>query len=96
MELAKTHAEVRIAGGKLPTIPLPTNCPGCGVGLDPEPSAADRQLGDFNAPIIAVEPVQLDRTERRGIERQGLLGIAHRQPGGNVRDRRRATNGRTR
>ncbi len=34
MELAKTHAEVRIAGGKLPPIPLPTNCPGCGVGLD--------------------------------------------------------------
>ncbi|HAC45465.1 MAG TPA: hypothetical protein DCF65_05290, partial [Chloroflexi bacterium] len=36
MELAKTHAEVRMAGGKLPPIPLPTNCPGCGVGLDPE------------------------------------------------------------
>src|SRR6266851_5797725 len=36
MELAKTHAEVRIAGGKLPPIALPTNCPGCGVGLDPE------------------------------------------------------------
>ena len=31
---AKARAEVRIAGGKLPLIPLPTNCPGCGVALD--------------------------------------------------------------
>src|SRR5260370_7490675 len=36
MGLGKTPAEVRIAGGKLPPIPLPTNCPGCGVSLDPE------------------------------------------------------------
>src|SRR6202011_5668832 len=36
MELANTHAEVRIAGAKLPPIALPTNCPGCGVALDPE------------------------------------------------------------
>jgi acetyl-CoA carboxylase carboxyl transferase beta subunit len=36
MELARSHAEVRIAGSKLPPIPLPTNCPGCGVALDPE------------------------------------------------------------
>jgi len=28
--------EVRIAGGKLPPISLPSNCPGCGVALDPE------------------------------------------------------------
>ena len=28
------HHEVRIAGGPLPDIQLPTNCPGCGVGLD--------------------------------------------------------------
>jgi acetyl-CoA carboxylase carboxyl transferase beta subunit len=34
--LAKTHPDVRIAGGKLPLISLPTNCPGCGVGLDVE------------------------------------------------------------
>ncbi len=34
MVAAKTRGEVRIAGGKLPPIPLPTNCPGCGVGLD--------------------------------------------------------------
>jgi len=34
--LAKTQSEVRIAGSKLPAIPLPTNCPGCGVGLDAE------------------------------------------------------------
>ena len=27
---------MRISGGKLPLIPLPTNCPGCGVGLDQE------------------------------------------------------------
>jgi acetyl-CoA carboxylase carboxyl transferase beta subunit len=33
---AKARAEVRIAGGKLPPIPLPTNCPGCGVSLDVE------------------------------------------------------------
>src|ERR1700730_4519986 len=36
MALAKAHADLRIAGGKLPVIPLPTNCPGCGVSLDPE------------------------------------------------------------
>jgi acetyl-CoA carboxylase carboxyl transferase beta subunit len=32
----KASHEVRIAGGKLPPIQLPTNCPGCGVGLDPD------------------------------------------------------------
>ncbi len=36
MELAKVHTEIRMAGAKLPPIALPTNCPGCGVGLDPE------------------------------------------------------------
>ncbi len=36
MELAKVHSEIRMAGAKLPPIALPTNCPGCGVGLDPE------------------------------------------------------------
>jgi acetyl-CoA carboxylase carboxyl transferase beta subunit len=28
--------EIPISGSKLPAINLPTNCPGCGVGLDPE------------------------------------------------------------
>ena len=36
MALPKPQTEVRIAGGKLPPIPLPTNCPGCGVALDAE------------------------------------------------------------
>jgi acetyl-CoA carboxylase carboxyl transferase beta subunit len=36
MEIAKTRGEIRIAGGKLPPITLPTNCPGCGVALDPD------------------------------------------------------------
>src|ERR1700694_2776876 len=36
MVAAKKPAELRIVGGKLPPIPLPTNCPGCGVGLDHE------------------------------------------------------------
>jgi acetyl-CoA carboxylase carboxyl transferase beta subunit len=36
MELAKGRPEVRIAGGKLPSIPLPSNCPGCGVALHVE------------------------------------------------------------
>jgi acetyl-CoA carboxylase carboxyl transferase subunit beta len=36
MVVPKGHPEVRIAGSKLPDIPLPTNCPGCGVGLDVE------------------------------------------------------------
>jgi acetyl-CoA carboxylase carboxyl transferase subunit beta len=31
--LAKPATELRIAGSKLPDIPLPTNCPGCGVAL---------------------------------------------------------------
>jgi len=31
--LAKPATELRIAGSKLPEIPLPTNCPGCGVAL---------------------------------------------------------------
>ena len=34
--LNRNPVEVRSAGGKLPLIPLPTNCPGCGVALDPE------------------------------------------------------------
>ena len=34
--LNRAGADVRISGGKLPLIPLPTNCPGCGVGLDQE------------------------------------------------------------
>jgi len=33
MVVHKGQPEVRIAGSKLPDIPLPTNCPGCGVGL---------------------------------------------------------------
>jgi acetyl-CoA carboxylase carboxyl transferase beta subunit len=33
MVVPKGQPEVRIAGAKLPDIPLPTNCPGCGVGL---------------------------------------------------------------
>ena len=36
MEVATKHEDVRIAGGPLPDIQLPTNCPGCGVGLDPK------------------------------------------------------------
>ena len=34
MEVAVKREDIRIAGGPLPDIPLPTNCPGCGVGLD--------------------------------------------------------------
>ncbi|MFI5168667.1 MAG: hypothetical protein ACHQQS_18850, partial [Thermoanaerobaculales bacterium] len=34
--LAKPATELRMAGSKLPEIPLPTNCPGCGVALDLE------------------------------------------------------------
>ena len=34
MEVAVHREDVRIQGGPLPDIPLPTNCPGCGVGLD--------------------------------------------------------------
>jgi acetyl-CoA carboxylase carboxyl transferase subunit beta len=33
MVVPKGRPDVRIAGTKLPDIPLPTNCPGCGVGL---------------------------------------------------------------
>jgi acetyl-CoA carboxylase carboxyl transferase subunit beta len=33
MVVPKGQPEVRIAGSKLPDIPLPTNCPGCGVAL---------------------------------------------------------------
>jgi acetyl-CoA carboxylase carboxyl transferase subunit beta len=37
MAVAKqSSSEVRIAGGKLPPASLPSNCPGCGVALDPE------------------------------------------------------------
>jgi len=34
--IKKIPSEVAIAGGKLPPIALPTNCPGCGVALDPD------------------------------------------------------------
>ncbi len=34
MSIAERGREVAIAGGELPEILLPTNCPGCGVGLD--------------------------------------------------------------
>lgn len=33
MEIAETPRQVAIQGGPLPEILLPTNCPGCGVGL---------------------------------------------------------------
>jgi acetyl-CoA carboxylase carboxyl transferase subunit beta len=33
MVVPKGQPEIRIAGTKLPDIALPTNCPGCGVGL---------------------------------------------------------------
>lgn len=36
MELEKTRTDVRVVGGKLPPIALPTNCPGCGIALDPD------------------------------------------------------------
>jgi acetyl-CoA carboxylase carboxyl transferase beta subunit len=36
MEIARVRPDVRIAGGKLPPIMLPTNCPGCGVALETE------------------------------------------------------------
>ncbi|MGH7764919.1 MAG: acetyl-CoA carboxylase carboxyltransferase subunit beta [Candidatus Dormibacteraceae bacterium] len=34
MEIAETPRQVAIQGGPLPEILLPTNCPGCGVGLE--------------------------------------------------------------
>jgi acetyl-CoA carboxylase carboxyl transferase subunit beta len=36
MSIIERSPEVAIAGGRLPDIDLPTNCPGCGVGLDKE------------------------------------------------------------
>jgi acetyl-CoA carboxylase carboxyl transferase subunit beta len=36
MSIAERGREVSIAGDRLPDIDLPTNCPGCGVGLDVE------------------------------------------------------------
>jgi acetyl-CoA carboxylase carboxyl transferase subunit beta len=36
MSIVKRSREVAIAGDRLPDIDLPTNCPGCGVGLDVE------------------------------------------------------------
>jgi len=35
-----------ISGGKLPPVALPTNCPGCGVGLDPQPLRAHNYVCD--------------------------------------------------
>jgi len=32
----KAHHDVRIAGSKLPDVPLPPACPGCGIALDLE------------------------------------------------------------
>ena len=36
MSIVERSREVAIAGDRLPDIELPTNCPGCGVGLDIE------------------------------------------------------------
>lgn len=36
MSIVERSHEVAIAGDRLPDIELPTNCPGCGVGLDTE------------------------------------------------------------
>lgn len=36
MSIIERSPEVASAGGRLPDIELPTNCPGCGVGLDVE------------------------------------------------------------
>ena len=38
----RARQDLPMSGGGLPPVPLPTNCPGCGVGLDPEEMA--RQL----------------------------------------------------
>jgi acetyl-CoA carboxylase carboxyl transferase beta subunit len=32
----RSSADIPISGRKLPLIQLPSNCPGCGIGLDPE------------------------------------------------------------
>jgi acetyl-CoA carboxylase carboxyl transferase beta subunit len=46
MVVPKGEPEVRIAGGKLPAIPLPPACPGCGVGLDVEELRAHNYVCD--------------------------------------------------
>ncbi len=46
-EIARpTWRQVAVSGGKLPPIALPTNCPGCGVGLEPEPLAQQAYVCD--------------------------------------------------
>ena len=42
----RQSAGVPIAGGKLPEILLPTNCPGCGAGLDREGLRAQNYVCD--------------------------------------------------
>ena len=47
MSVAKgTHHQVAMAGGKLPPIGLPTNCPGCGVSLVQEKLAKHAYVCD--------------------------------------------------
>jgi acetyl-CoA carboxylase carboxyl transferase beta subunit len=42
----RSASEVPLAGGRLPYVELPTNCPGCGVGLDTEALAAQAYVCD--------------------------------------------------
>src|SRR5260221_7247907 len=63
--------ELRIAGGELPEILLPTNCPGCGVGLDSNAMRAQNYVCDCGhhfrlgadvwIPIIADEGSWVER-----------------------------------
>ena len=46
MVVPKGQPEVRMAGGKLPVIPLPVACPGCGVSLDVEEMRARNYVCD--------------------------------------------------
>ncbi len=46
MSIAERPAGVAIQGGELPLILLPSNCPGCGVGLDGETMRAHNYVCD--------------------------------------------------
>ncbi len=73
MAVAREARELGLAGSPLPLMPgLPTNCPGCGVGLDPDQLRRQVYVCDcgHHFPIHADAWIQLLADAGTAIRRQ--------------------------